>query len=375
MANHLFQLPGGICLNSAQKGLLCLEDERLKNLINTRPITDFYDVEHAPFARGKFASVKKCIHKETGIAYAAKFIRKRRRLMDHRQDILHEVAILQMSSECSGIVNLHEVYETKLEMVLVLELAAGGELQRIVDAREGLGEAETKEILRQILRGLEFLHGRNVAHLDIKPQNILLTGEYPGAEIKLCDFGISRVIQNGVDVREILGTPDYVAPEILSYEPISLETDIWSVGVLAYVLLTGYSPFGGETKQETFCNISQCNLTFPEEFFDGLSSNAQDFITQTLVTKPSNRLNVSQCLSHPWLNGVPSYIVCEPNKILGNATSYPVACLTCSQCKSVSHCCHRNGGSEESENGNKSQEMMKRLKSHVDIMLDRSILC
>lgn len=360
-------------MNSSQKGLLGIEEDRLKNVINTQPITEFYDVEHTPFARGKFAAVRKCRHKETGIEYAAKFIRKRRRLLDHRQDIVHEVAVLQMASNCSRIVSLHEVFETNVEMVLVLELAAGGELQRIVDAQEGLPEMETIRILKQILHGLEFLHERNIAHLDIKPQNILLAGDYPGAEIKLCDFGISRIIQNGVDVREILGTPDYVAPEILSFEPICLGTDIWSIGVLAYVLLTGYSPFAGETKQETFCNISQCNLTFPEEFFDGISNSAQDFIMQALVTKPSERLTVSQCLLHPWLTGVPAFTITDSSKLLNNKT-YQVSCLTCSQCKSISQCCHNDNGQEE-ENGDKTQEVMNRLKPHVDIILDRSILC
>ncbi|KAJ9575745.1 hypothetical protein L9F63_007391, partial [Diploptera punctata] len=251
---------------------------------------------------GKFAAVRKCTHKETGVEYAAKFIRKRRRAMDQRQDILHEVAVLKIAATNSRIVQLHEVYETPTEMALILEMAAGGELQRVIDLEEGLGEQQAVKVMRQILEGLCFLHDNNIAHLDLKPQNMLLTATYPDCDIKLCDFGISRVIQNGVEVREIIGTPDYVAPEILSYEPISLATDIWSVGILAYVLLSGYSPFGGESKQETFCNISQCCLSFPDELFEGVSSAAKDFIQATLIKEPSNRLTVQQCLEHPWLS-------------------------------------------------------------------------
>lgn len=147
---------------------------------------------------------------------------------DHRQDIIHEAAVLLAASSCPRIVTLHDVYETSVEMVLILELyvsntfnfnkkfnvsfnrMAGGELQRMVDIQEGLGEAETIRILRQLLLGLSFLHDRNIAHLDIKPQNILLTESDVGSDVKLCDFGISRLIENGVEVREILGTPDYV---------------------------------------------------------------------------------------------------------------------------------------------------------------------
>lgn len=104
--------------------------------------------------------------------------------------------------------------------------------------------------------------------------------------LKLCDFGISRVINKSCEVREIVGTPDYVAPEVLQYDPVSLRTDIWSVGVLAYVLLSGCSPFAGDTKQETFLNISKCNLTFPEDLFETVSTTAIDFITDTLQIKP-----------------------------------------------------------------------------------------
>ncbi|CAG0918446.1 unnamed protein product [Notodromas monacha] len=98
-----------------------------------------------------------------------------------------------------------------------------------------------------------------------------------------------------------MGTPDYVAPEVLNYEPISLATDMWSVGVLTYVLLTGCSPFGGETKQDTFCNITKAIVDFPEDLFADISDNAKDFILRLLIKKPSDRMKVDECLRHPWL--------------------------------------------------------------------------
>lgn len=290
-------------MNTNHDGLLSVSEEFLSSLIKNEPISNYYHVEQTPFARGKFAAVRKCTHRVTQVEYAAKFIRKRRRSMDQRQEILHEVAVLRLAerAQSARIVRLHEVYETPQEIAIVLELAAGGELQRVVDLQDGLQEVETVQVMRQILEGLIFLHDHNIAHLDLKPQNMLLTGNYPDCDIKLCDFGISRVIRSGIEVREILGTPDYVAPEVLSYEPISLATDIWSVGVLAYVLLSGYSPFAGETKQETFCNISQCTLNFPDELFEGVSEAARDFIRTTLQTDPGCRLSARQCLEHPWL--------------------------------------------------------------------------
>lgn len=102
----------------------------------------------------------------------------------------------------------------------------------------------------------------------------------------MCDFGFSRAIEGKNNVCEIQGTPDYVPPEVVQYEPLSLKTDIWSVGVLAYVLLTGFSPFGSDDKQETFLNITQCNLTFPEDLFEGVTDDAIEFIKSTLRLKP-----------------------------------------------------------------------------------------
>ncbi|XP_047112532.1 calcium/calmodulin-dependent protein kinase cmkB-like [Schistocerca piceifrons] len=294
----------GICLNSDHIGLLSVVEDRLDKLIKKEPITNVYNVEHTPFARGKFATVRKCSCPRGGGEFAAKFIRKRRRAADQRQDIVHEVAVLRLAADrCARIVALRDVFETPSEMALVLEMASGGELQYVLDQEESLEEVQASRIMRQILEGLTFLHDHNIAHLDLKPQNLLLTGAYPNCDVKLCDFGISRVICNGVEVREILGTPDYVAPEVLNYEPISLATDIWSVGVLAYVLLTGYSPFGGDTKQETFCNITQGELSFPDELFEGISSSAKDFISATLVKNPRRRLSTQDCLAHPWLCG------------------------------------------------------------------------
>ncbi|XP_051163786.1 uncharacterized protein LOC127283139 isoform X2 [Leptopilina boulardi] len=133
-----------------------------------------------------------------------------------------------------------------------------------------------------------------------------MMGSFPECDVKLCDFEISRVVLEGTEVREILGTPDYVAPEILHYEPITLAADMWSLGVTTYVLLTGFSPFGGETDQETFQNISLGEVDFPEELFEDVSAQAKDFVAKLLVLDPSARMTSKQCLRHEWLRGAPT---------------------------------------------------------------------
>ncbi|UYV66224.1 STK17B [Cordylochernes scorpioides] len=234
--------------------------------------------------RGKFAAVKRCRHRASGTLYAAKCLRRRRAGW---AAAVHEAAVLQQCRGARHVVGLHEAFDGGGELTLVLELAGGGELQHTLDRGDLLGESLTCRLLAQTLRGLAPLHALRIAHLDIKPQNILLTAPLPDGDVKLCDFGISRVLSEGVEVREIIGTPDYVAPEILHYNPISLATDMWSVGVLAYVLLSGgHSPFGGESVQETYCNITQCRLDFPPDLFSDVSSVAIDFVRSLLRPDP-----------------------------------------------------------------------------------------
>lgn len=155
--------------------------------------------------RGKYATVCRAVHKVTGVHYAAKFIKKVCRNKNQMKEIMHEIAVLMQCTSSDRVVRLHEVYEAHMQMVLVLELAAGGELQHILDGGQCLSEAEAKMAMRQILDGLSYLHDRNIVHLDLKPQNLLLSIKDSCEDIKLCDFGISKVLEPGVTVREILG--------------------------------------------------------------------------------------------------------------------------------------------------------------------------
>ncbi|XP_071446525.1 death-associated protein kinase related-like isoform X2 [Hetaerina americana] len=314
-----------MCMNSTREGLLCIPDERMSTLIKKEPITAEYHVEHTPFARASGG-----------------------------------------------------------ELQYVID-AGGGESSEVEEGGDdagigGLPEAHATRILKQVLEAIAFLHDHNIAHLDIKPQNILLLGPYPEADVKICDFGISRVVEMGAEVREILGTPDYVAPEVLSYEPISLATDIWSIGVLAYVLLSGCSPFGSDCKQETFCNISRCNLSFPEELFGGISETALDFMRATIVAKPRDRLTARQCLEHPWLRPElpmptsPSalFAVLVSHAPRPSSPTSDVSPLfkdpTCPAKCTENHC--KCGGHESYSEGLSSP-----LKSPMEVMCDRGIRC
>ncbi|XP_013878699.1 serine/threonine kinase 17a like [Austrofundulus limnaeus] len=275
--------------------------------IRKEPFTTNYELVGKELGRGKFAVVKKCLEKATGKQYAAKFLRKRRKGADCRMDILNEIAVLESAKANPYVVGLHEVYETSSEIILVLECAAGGEIfdQCVADNDDAFTEKDVIRLAKQILNGVAFLHRNNVVHLDLKPQNLLLTSARPLGDIRIVDFGLSRRMDSVTEVREILGTPEYVAPEILNYEPISTATDMWSIGVLIYVMLTGESPFLGDNTQETYLNISQVSVDYSQDTFEGISSLAVDFIKSLLVKNPRKRATAEECLSHSWLNPHP----------------------------------------------------------------------
>lgn len=280
---------------------------KIHTRIRVDPFTANYELVGKELGRGKFAVVKKCIEKATGKQFAAKLLRKRRKGADCRMDILNEIAVLESAKASPYVVALHEVYETNTEIILILECAAGGEIfdQCVADSDEAFTEKDVVRLAKQILTGVAFLHRNNVVHLDLKPQNILLTSATPLGDIRIVDFGLSRRMDNITEVREILGTPEYVAPEILNYEPITTATDMWSIGVLTYIMLTGVSPFLGDNNQQTFLNISQVNIDYSQDIFEGISSLAVDFIKSLLVKNPRERATAEECLNHAWLNSLP----------------------------------------------------------------------
>ncbi|XP_051255357.1 death-associated protein kinase 3 [Dicentrarchus labrax] len=254
---------------------------------------------------GQFAIVRKCKEKNSSVEYAAKFIKKRRlsssRRGVSREEIEREVNILR-EIQHSNIITLHDIFENKTDVILILELVSGGELFDFLAEKESLTEEEATQFLKQILDGVQYLHSKRIAHFDLKPENIMLLDKnVPNPRIKLIDFGIAHQIKAGNEFKNIFGTPEFVAPEIVNYEPLGLEADMWSIGVITYILLSGASPFLGETKQETLTNISAVNYDFDEEYFSNTSELAKDFIRRLLVKDPKKRMTIDDSLEHPWI--------------------------------------------------------------------------
>ncbi|XP_064257540.1 death-associated protein kinase 2-like isoform X3 [Passer domesticus] len=243
---------------------------------------------------GHFGEVRLCRERSTGAFYAAKFVKMRRgrggRPGLERARVQREVSILRQLQH-PNIIQLHELFSSTAEAVLVLELIRGGELFDFIAEKEMLSEEEAIEFLGQILRGVEYLHARLIAHFDLKPENIMLQEkDVPKPWIKIIDFGLAQQLEHGTTYKSLCGTPQYIAPEVINYEPLSPATDMWSIGVITYILLSGLSPFQGETDAETLSNVVAGAYEFEQRCFSQTSDMAKDFIRRLLAPHERGRV-------------------------------------------------------------------------------------
>jgi len=174
--------------------------------------------------------------------------------------------------------------------------------ERIISEDFELTERDCIVFMRQICDGVSFMHNKQVLHLDLKPENILCVDKNPTSHrIKIIDFGLARRYDRSESVKVMFGTPEFVAPEVINYEEINFGTDMWSIGVIAYILLSGFSPFMGDNDAETLANVTSAEWDFEVEEFDEISDTAKNFIEYLLVRKKEDRMTAGECLQHPWL--------------------------------------------------------------------------
>ncbi|XP_030638336.1 death-associated protein kinase 2-like [Chanos chanos] len=273
-------------------------------LIKLQNVEDFYEIGEE-LGSGHFGQVRAVRERATGARWAGKFLKLRRsvssRLGVERKSVEREVEILQCLQHCN-IMALRDVFESRAEVVLIVELISGGELFDFIAEKENLSENEAIEFMKQILKGVGFMHSKHIAHFDLKPENIMLSDkhvEHP--HIKIIDFGLAQRLTPGEQYRSLCGTPQYIAPEVVNYEPLSVATDMWSIGVITYILLSGMSPFQGDSDEETLRNIVTMNYEFEDHYFNQTSAMAKDFIEKLLVKDPSERMTAEECLLHPWI--------------------------------------------------------------------------
>ncbi|NXM83778.1 MYLK2 kinase, partial [Oenanthe oenanthe] len=250
---------------------------------------------------GKFGEVHTCTEKETGLKLAAKVIRKQG--PKDKEMVLLEIDVMNQLNH-HNLIQLYDAIETSREIILFMEFVEGGELfERIIDDDYHLTEVDCMVFVRQICEGIRFMHHMCVLHLDLKPENILCVAA-TGHMVKIIDFGLARRYNPNEKLKVNFGTPEFLSPEVVNYEQVSYTTDMWSMGVITYMLLSGLSPFLGDDDTETLNNVLAANWYFDEETFESVSNEAKDFVSNLIIKDKSARMSADQCLQHPWLNNL-----------------------------------------------------------------------
>jgi len=263
-------------------------------------IEDKYNIDPKPIGKGAFSEVKKGVRKSNGVTYAIKCISKK--LIDKKElQLLEREIDIMKKLDHPNIIKLMEVIDTPQTLYLVLEFAEGGELFDSIVNKGQYTEPEAINIVKQILEAVQYIHTMGIAHRDLKPENLLLAASKEGKEvIKIADFGLSKDFGEEA-LQTSCGTPDYVAPEVLLGEPYDSAVDIWSIGVITYVLLCGFPPFYGEVQKDLFDNIMAGNFDFPDPEWTDVSEEAKDFIKKILIVDPAKRMTAEEALQHQWV--------------------------------------------------------------------------
>ncbi|XP_054154331.1 serine/threonine-protein kinase D1-like isoform X2 [Oppia nitens] len=248
---------------------------------------------------GQFGTVYAGIHKTSGREVAIKVIDKLRFPTKQEAQLKNEVQILQ-NIDFQGVVNLERMFETPERIFVVMEKLKGDMLEMILKSTEGkLSERVTKFLICQILHALRYLHSRNICHCDLKPENVLLSSDSDFPQVKLCDFGFARIIGEKSFRRSVVGTPAYLAPEVLRNKGYNRSLDMWSVGVIIYVSLSGTFPFNED--EDISDQITNAAFMFPPDPWKRISPDAIDLISNLLQVKTRKRYTVEKSLFHSWL--------------------------------------------------------------------------
>ncbi|KAK8716402.1 hypothetical protein V6N13_043711 [Hibiscus sabdariffa] len=251
--------------------------------------------------QGQFGTTYLCTQKPTGQQYACKSIPKRKLIcQEDYDDVWREIQIMHHLSEHPHVVRIKGTYEDQLSVHLVMELCEGGELFDRIVKKGHYSEREAAKLIKTIVGVVEACHSLGVMHRDLKPENFLFDTVEEDAALKATDFGLSVFYKPGESFSDVVGSPYYVAPEVLRkhYGP---ESDVWSAGVILYILLSGVPPFWAETEMGIFRQILQGKIDFDSPPWPAISDSAKDLIRKMLDRNPKRRLTAHQVLCHPWI--------------------------------------------------------------------------
>ena len=302
--------------NSNQQSSVQSEKRNSFNAINVpiimvpsslqKDIRKFYKFKDGPLGGGNFGTVRKACRrsddKNNREYFAIKSIPKKNLTEKDFTNLIKEVNIISGLSH-PNIIKFYETYHDEHFFHLVMELCEGRDSYRQIVKKENCDEKKVVSLITKVLLAIAHCHSRGVTHRDLKPENILFENNSPDAEIKIIDFGLSRKYSKDGKLHSVLGTPYYVAPEVLkgNYDQ---KCDIWSIGAMTYLLLCGKPPFNGNSDQEIFNNILNSEVKFDSPIWNNVSNNAKNFVKLCLERNRNRRPSAYKALDHPWFSNV-----------------------------------------------------------------------
>jgi len=266
---------------------------------NPGKISEFYDIDKKKLGEGSYGSVSKAKSKTTGATRAVKSISKAQ--MKNLDRFKQEIAIMKIMDH-PNIIKLYENFEDHRNIYLVLELCTGGELfDRIIDAGH-FTESQAATVMQHMFRAMLYMHENKICHRDLKPENFLFVTKDPieKATIKVIDFGLACKFTKDQVLTTKAGTPYYVAPQVLAGK-YDQAADLWSLGVIMYVLLCGYPPFYGETDADVLAKVRLGNFSFNAADWKSVSEDAKTLIRMLLKMNPKDRYDAKMALNHEWV--------------------------------------------------------------------------
>lgn len=249
---------------------------------------------------GAFSVVKKGSHRQTHKVYAIKVVTKSKLTKEDEIALKDEIEILT-NLRHEHIIRLYDTFEEPQYYYLVTELLEGGELFDRIVSKAYYNEKEARDVCKILFEAMAYCHSKQIAHRDLKPENLLLVSTTNDSEIKIADFGFAKKAPNDACLRTQCGTPGYVAPEILEGVPYGVKADMWSLGVIVYILLGGYPPFVEQNQRELFRKIRKGQFEFHEEYWGCVSTEAKGLISALLTVKATQRLSADGTLVNSWV--------------------------------------------------------------------------
>ncbi|CAD8100160.1 unnamed protein product [Paramecium primaurelia] len=287
--------PQKLQLNDAQScfGNLIITSEKLGR------ITKDYTLLNPPLGSGAYGEVRKAIQKSTNLMKAVKIIHKSQTSKEEQERLMNEVKMLQKLDH-PNIIKVFEFYQDERFFYIVTELCTGGELFDKIRHEGSFSEKKAAEIMKQILSAINYCHDEKIVHRDLKPENLLYESEKENSMLKIIDFGTSKEFVPNQKLNQKLGTPYYIAPEVLK-KKYDEKCDIWSCGVILYILLCGYPPFDGKTEEKIMDKVSKGVYTFDTIEWEEVSKEAKEYIRKMLQFDPIKRYSAQQALNDPWI--------------------------------------------------------------------------